>query len=80
MHHSGFVTLTELIEAGICGMQITCKPCKRKGLFKFTLSMQHNGEMGLRDVLTLLTQDCPKHGNIAIQDRCKAGFKLNDAE
>ena len=40
--------------------------------------MQHHGGMGLPDVLTLLTQDCPKHGRVAIQDRCKAVFKLND--
>ena len=76
MLRSGAVTLKDLVEPdGPVHLTIVCAPCAREGRYLVSRMIAQHGDMGLPDVLALMTQDCPKHQTVAIHDRCNAVFK-----
>ena len=60
---------------GAVRLTIVCTPCGREGRNLVRRLMAQHGDMGLPDVLALMTQDCPRHQTVAIQDCCNAVFK-----
>jgi hypothetical protein len=73
---SGAVTLRDLATPdGKPHLTIVCQPCGREGRYSTHRLLETLGDMGLPDVLAQLTQDCTKHKNVAIHDRCRAIFK-----
>ena len=77
MSQSEAVTLNDLAEGGgHAHLTVICEPCKREGRYLGARLITLHGDMGLPDVLALVTQNCPKHQAIAIHDRCHAVFKF----
>ena len=76
MPRSGAVTLGELArQEGRAHLTIACEPCGRQGRYLVRRLLEQQGDLGLPDVLAQLTQDCTKHQNVAIHDRCRAVFQ-----
>lgn len=76
MPRSGAVTVRDLTaQDGKSHIVIVCEPCGREGRYSVSRLLETMGDMGLPDVLAQLTQDCGKHKNIAIHDRCRAVFR-----
>ena len=76
MPRSGAITLSDLdVPEGAVQLTIVCTPCGREGRYLVSRLFSQHGDMGLPDVLALMTQDCPKHQTVAIHDRCNAVFK-----
>jgi len=76
MPRSGAVTLRELAQQeGRTHLTVACEPCGRQGRYLVRRLLEQQGDLGLPDVLAQLTQDCPKHQNVAIHDRCRAVFQ-----
>ena len=69
MPHSGAITLSDLdVPDGVARLTIICGPCRREGRYLVRRLMAQYGDMGLPDLLALMTHDCPKHETVAIQD------------
>ena len=76
MPRGGAVTLKDMDEPdGPVHLTIVCAPCAREGRYLVSRLIAQHGDMGLPDVLALMTQDCPKYQTVAIHDRCNAVFK-----
>jgi len=76
MSRSGAITLRDLAAPnGVVHLTIICQPCGREGRYSVSRLLETVGDMGLPDVLAQLTQDCAKHQNVAIHDRCQAVFR-----
>ena len=76
MPRSGAITLSDLdVPDGVAHLTITCRPCGREGRYLVRRLMAQHGDMGLPDLLALMTVDCLKHHAAAIHDRCNAMFK-----
>ena len=76
MPRGGAVTLRDLgATDGKTHIAIVCQPCGREGRYSVHKLLETLGDMGLPDVLAHLTQDCAKHQNVAIHDRCQSVFK-----
>jgi len=72
---SGAVTLGDLAAPdGQLHLTILCQPCGREGRYSVDRLLETVGDIGLPDLLAHLTQDCGKHQNVAIHDRCLAVF------
>ena len=75
MARSGAVTLGDLAASeGKLHLTILCQPCGREGLYGVDRLLETVGDIGLPDLLAQLTQDCSKHQNVAVHDRCLAVF------
>ena len=76
MPRSGAITLSGLdVPEGAVHLTVVCTQCGREGRYLVRRLMVQHGYMGLPDLLALMTQDCPRHQNVAIHDRCNAVFK-----
>jgi len=71
----GAVTLGDLAAPqGKLHLTILCQSCGREGRYGVDRLLETLGDIGLPDLLAQLTQDCGKHQNVAIHDRCLAVF------
>ena len=74
MNSSGAVTLGE-IAGEIMMLEIACNHCDRRGRYRVArLIEQHGADMGLPALRGILAADCPRLGNVSMNDRCGINY------
>jgi hypothetical protein len=76
----GAGTLGELVERGVLRLGVNCNNCGRAGEFSVArLNLKHGPELGLSELLHVLTRRCPHRMTPGAIARCGAVLRL-DAE
>ena len=64
-----------VVPEGAARLTIACTPCGRESRYLVSRLMAQHGDMGLPDLLALMTQDCPRHQTVTIHERSNAMIK-----
>jgi hypothetical protein len=80
MPSSGAPTIGDLVERGVPRLAVSCNNCGRAGEFSVArLNLKHGPELGLPELLHVLTRGCRYRMTPGASARCGAVLRL-DAE
>jgi hypothetical protein len=72
MPRSGAAVLSDLPRDS--RIEIACSKCDRQAGYRVYRLMAQYGDIGLSELLSILTRDCPASAASGINDRCKAFY------
>ena len=66
-----YVTLGDHAAAGHRTLILSCRRCPRRGRYNLARLIERYGaDMGLPQLMTALSADCPRQQSVGIYDRC----------